>query len=298
MAAFGSRYIWAAYTFCAEGRLLSAILTTDFINYHWTRNIMSNPDKRPTFVLVHGAWHEPLHFQSVTALLEAAGNTVESVSLPSVGHLDKDPGNGLEIDCAAVADALRKVVNSNRDVVLVAHSYGGIPTSEAAAIVSQEQEKAMNPVGKIVKLIYLAAYVPPKGASLVTESAAGQSPTNRQPTDSENGLMAITAENAIHVLYNTTPAALAEEAASKLRPIALSSFVQTTKFCGWADHGIPVGYIACKQDKAMPPSLQQDFVARIEATGSASETVWLDSDHSPFLHMPEQVAELLLAAAA
>ncbi|KAK5705311.1 hypothetical protein LTR97_002429 [Elasticomyces elasticus] len=251
---------------------------------------MSNPDKRPTFVLVHGAWHEPSHFQSVTALLKAAGYKVEGVSLPSVGHLDKDPGNGLELDSAAVADALRKVIDSDRDVVLVAHSYGGIPTSEAAAIVSQEQEKATDPVARVVKLIYLAAYVPPKGASLVTESAAGQSSTNRQPTVSENGLMAITAENAIHVLYNTTPAVLAEEAAAKLRPIALSSFVQTTKFCGWADYGIP--------DKAMPPSLQQDFAARIEATGSASETVWLDSDHSPFLHMPEQVAELLLAAAA
>ncbi|KAK5710893.1 hypothetical protein LTR17_018643 [Elasticomyces elasticus] len=258
---------------------------------------MPNPDERPTFVLVHGAWHESSHFQSVTALLEGAGYKVEGVSLPSVGHLDKDPGNGLEIDSAAVANALRKVVNSNRDVVLVAHSYGGIPTSEAAAIVSQE-EKATDPVGRIVKLIYLAAYVPPKGASLVTESAAGQSSTNRQPTVSENGLMAITVENAIHVLYNTTPAALAQEAASKLRPIALSSFVQTTKFCGWADYGIPVRYIACKQDKAMPPSLQQDFAAIIEATGSASETVWLDSDHSPFLHMPEQVAELLLTAAA
>ena len=125
---------------------------------------MATPN--PTIVWVPGAWHIPAHYEPAVKLLRDAGYEVSTLRHPSVS-IQRDPGNILHKDARVVADNIRKFTSVGQDVVLVMHSYGGVTGSEAAAIISDELRSDHDPnVGRIRRLIYLAAHVLENGSSL------------------------------------------------------------------------------------------------------------------------------------
>ena len=61
---------------------------------------------------------------------------------------------------------------------------------------------------------------------------------------------------------------------------------------------VPVMYLLCEQDQALPVEVQRMMVRRIEEAGV--ENVVLEScggSHSPFLSMPETATEVVARAA-
>lgn len=78
-----------------------------------------------TYVLVHGAWHGAWCWAEVAATLRDAGHTVSTPTLTGLGSdaaaLSREVG--LETHVRDVETALRQ----HNDVVLVGHSYGGMP---------------------------------------------------------------------------------------------------------------------------------------------------------------------------
>src|SRR5579859_8217793 len=82
----------------------------------------------PTLVFVHGAWHGSWCWEPVRQILEARGWTTAAVDLPTV-HA---PGKA-RLGMAADADAVRAAIDAiDGDVVVVAHSYGGVPATQGA----------------------------------------------------------------------------------------------------------------------------------------------------------------------
>jgi pimeloyl-ACP methyl ester carboxylesterase len=81
--------------------------------------------------LVHGAWHGAWCWAEVATRLRAAGHTVATPTLTGLGtaaaSLSRDVGLDTHVD--DVETALRQ----ENDVVLVGHSYGGMPVVAAAA---------------------------------------------------------------------------------------------------------------------------------------------------------------------
>ena len=75
---------------------------------------------KPTIVLVHGAWADSGSWNAVTALLQAAGYTVDA---------PPNPLRGLSYDASYLADFLSTI---SGPVVLVGHSYGGMVITNAA----------------------------------------------------------------------------------------------------------------------------------------------------------------------
>jgi pimeloyl-ACP methyl ester carboxylesterase len=85
------------------------------------------------FVLVHGAWHGGWCWRFVADLLGARGHRVFTPTLTGLGErahlLTPQTGLGTHVrDITAVLDA-----EELKDVVLVAHSYGGLPAVLATA---------------------------------------------------------------------------------------------------------------------------------------------------------------------
>jgi len=122
-----------------------------------------------TYVIVPGAWQAPDAWQYVKTNLEKSGNKVIVVQLPGHGTDQTAPQN-LTMD--VYRDAVISAINGvSGKVVLVGHSLGGVVISEVA-------EKIPT---KIEKLIYIAAYIPLSGQSLLdlastdTTSILGQS---------------------------------------------------------------------------------------------------------------------------
>ncbi len=108
-----------------------------------------------TFVLVHGAWMAPYAWDKVRAALTKSGARVIVVQLPGHGTDMTNPAQlTLDVYKTTVLDAVNKV---NGKVILVGHSLAGMIISEVA-------EAAPS---KIEKLVYVGAYLPVNGQSLL-----------------------------------------------------------------------------------------------------------------------------------
>jgi pimeloyl-ACP methyl ester carboxylesterase len=96
----------------------------------------------PTVVLVHGAFAESASWNGVVEKLQAA--SVRTIAAAN-------PLRSLPGDAAYVRDVLNSI---DGPVVLVAHSYGGMVCTEAAA-----------GSDKVVALVYACAFAPDHGES-------------------------------------------------------------------------------------------------------------------------------------
>lgn len=127
--------------------------------------IMSQP--KPTIIVVPGAFHKASHFYKLAMHLTVAGFTASVLDLPSTTDGDFEP-HVYQKDVATIANAIREFTNVGREVVLVMHDYAGNPGTQAAYDLGT---KAANGTeagshGAVVKLIYLAAWLPLEGQSL------------------------------------------------------------------------------------------------------------------------------------
>ena len=117
--------------------------------------------QRPTIILVHGAFHQPEHFDEVAKHLNGSDFRVVRPRLPSVG-MASDPGSALHLDAGTVRDALDEVVIQQRsDAVLVMHSYGGLAGSEGYGMFQEGLAVAPSAESpQVRRLVYLAAHGP------------------------------------------------------------------------------------------------------------------------------------------
>lgn len=115
------------------------------------------PDKRGTIVIVHGAWVGGWRWRKVADLLRERGHYVFTPTLTGLGerhHLTSREVN-LSLHAQDIASVIRYEQLEN--VLLVGHSYGGMPISQATEIV---------PEGVIRSILYMDAFLPEDGESL------------------------------------------------------------------------------------------------------------------------------------
>ncbi|MCD0484079.1 alpha/beta fold hydrolase [Streptacidiphilus sp. ASG 303] len=220
---------------------------------------MTADNPRPTLLLVHGAWHGSWCWDRVRPLLEDDGWATRTVDLPSAGG----PDAGLHDDSRAVLAEMERI---DGPVVVVAHSYGGAPVSQALASAPG-----------VAHAVYVAAFQLDAGESLLGQYGA---PLPEEP----HGVQPVP-DDPVHLFYGGVPAAEAEEAARRLVPQSTRSFAETLTGAGW--HTVPSTYVVCEQDRALPLQNQEAMAARAGAVHR------LASHHSPFLSAPGEFAALL-----
>lgn len=130
---------------------------------------------KPVFVFVPGAWHQPKSFTPVLKLLTSVGYEVDAVSLPSVGAemRNERPVQSWDPDVRAIRDAILSYVDKGRDVILVCHSYGGAPASQAVQGLSAKDRKETGEQGAVLKIVFIAGLLLKKG-SFLWESTGGK----------------------------------------------------------------------------------------------------------------------------
>jgi pimeloyl-ACP methyl ester carboxylesterase len=120
---------------------------------------------KPTIILTPGSWHVPAHFQPTTDVLISHGYKVVGVRTPSVRDSGPYTAN-LSADAAAVSSAILTEVDQANEVVLVMHSYGGVPGSAAVEGLSKSDREKKGLKGGVIRLVYLAAIVLDVGMSV------------------------------------------------------------------------------------------------------------------------------------
>jgi len=133
-------------------------------------------------------------------------------------------------------------------------------------------------------LIYVTALVVPPG--MVGIEAAGGTPQD-DPAIVAPPMMP---EIAAPAMYNRCSAADAQWAVAQLCPEPMLP-LHTPMTVTWDRWGrIPRGFIACSDDRILNPALQQTMLGRVPC----DPVITLDSDHSPFLCMPETLVETMI----
>ena len=234
-----------------------------------------------TYVLVHGAWASAASLEGVKERLEKAGQKVILVSLPGHGD-DQTPPNTLTMD--VYQDKTIEAINSVQGkVILVGHSMAGM-------VISAVAEKIPN---RIDKLIYLAAILPANGQSMLDLASTDK--------DSYLGTALLPSEDklTIGVKKESIVPAFCQDASDGVKNVVVSTFRAepaiplTNKVTLTMENfgNVPKYYIHTLQDHAVSPDLQKRMVA---AAPNVKKEYSLDSSHTPFLSMPDQLVDLLL----
>jgi pimeloyl-ACP methyl ester carboxylesterase len=214
-----------------------------------------------TFGLIHGGAHGAWCWERLVPRLTALGYRAVAPDLPCE---DDDAGAGEY--ASVIVDSLADA----GDVVLVAHSLGGLTAPLVAA---------RRPVRRI---IFIAGLLPVPGLSLRDQQT--REPDMMFPY--RGGMPGLRER-----FFNGCRTEDADWAMARIRRQSLTPFTERTPLERWPD--VPVRYFVCGQDRAVNPDWGRR-AARLRLGIDAIELA--DSDHSPFLSRPAELAELLAAA--
>jgi pimeloyl-ACP methyl ester carboxylesterase len=226
-------------------------------------------------VFVHGAcvkdgswwWHR------TGELLAENGVASEAPALPSCGETGEPTGllgPGLAEDVAAVREVLSA---SDEPTVIVAHSYGGIVTANAAA--------GLDTVGH---LLLISSYLPEVGQSL--SSFGAEEPAPFLDIDPEDGTFTVRSDALAGTFLHDCDVAIQREAASKTARQSLAVVEQPVSSAAWKQTAST--YLVCAEDRGTPADRQREFAR------SARSVLELDAGHHPFLSQPRVVRDLIL----
>lgn len=228
--------------------------------------------ENPAVLLVHGAWHGSWCWDRVRPVLEASGRAVHVVDLPTVHAADKAELT-LADDVRTVRDAVDAI---DGPVVVVAHSYGGVPTTQALV-----------GAANVTHIVYIAAFALDAGESLL--GAVGGVAPSWWVVDGPLTTAGTAAEPAEQLFFNDLPDDVARANAARLQAQATSPFREAIDAAAWRT--IPSTYVITERDGVFPVFAQEALAGRAGSTVHR-----LDTSHSPFLSQPERTAEIILAA--
>ena len=217
-------------------------------------------------VLVHGAWADGSSWSEVIARLQAAGLHVTSVQNPLTSLAD------------SVAATRRALALQDGPTVLVAHSWGGTVISEVGT----------DP--RVTALVYIAARAPDANEDFVALSGKYPQGAARAGIENHDGLTKLSEDAFLKYFANGVEPAKAKVLYAVQWPTAASIFAGKTTAAAWRSK--PSRYAVSKQDQTINPDLERFLAARMKAT-----TVELEAGHLSLVSHPQEIADLILAAA-
>ncbi len=241
-------------------------------------DVTPNGNATTTVVLVHGAFADSSGWNGVVERLQAAGVPAIAVS---------NPLRGVAHDAAYVASALSQIPGP---VLAVGHSYGGAVITNAAAS-----------AGNVVGLVYIAAFIPEEGESLLAiegnsrDSVLASALVELQYSTGQGSETAIEfaiAADKFHSAFagDVSPEFAAVMAATQ-RPAAQACFAEPTTGTAWKTRPswavIPNGDYAAGSD-----------VLRTMAQRANADVVEVAGSHVIMVSQPQVVFDQIMKALA
>jgi pimeloyl-ACP methyl ester carboxylesterase len=230
---------------------------------------------KPTIVIVHGAFADASSWNGVIERLLEQGYNV--VAPPN-------PLRGVNSDSAYIASFVNQI---DGPVLLVAHSYGGAVTSNAAA-------KASNVVG----LVYVAALIPEEGERLADVHSKDSilNPVlieHQYPTGSDGKTAPEYSIDPAH--FRAAFAADVPEERTKLmaaeqRPIAGNAFADTSGPVAWKT--LPSWAIIATEDVGAGADIVRSMAER-----AGAKVTEVRGSHAIMVSQPQAVTNVILQAA-
>ena len=236
-------------------------------------------NSKPTIVLVHGAWADSGSWDPVIRRLQRDGHTV---------YAPPNPLMGLDNDATTIADFIHTI---SGPIVLVGHSYGGAVITNAAT--GDQQVKA---------LVYVDAYVPDKGDTLVGLTGKGScfavpdlnKVFNFVPLPgAASGVVDAYVKQAVfpHCFANGLPAWEGKALAATQRPLATNALKEPSGPPAWKS--IPSWDVIGTADHIIPRTDQLAMAKRAHA-----HVTEINAPHLSMISDPKAVTNVIERAAS
>lgn len=227
------------------------------------------------FLLIHGSGHGAWCFSDLIPKIEALGHSARAIDLPGHGQNPYPLG---EITLDLYRDAILSEIQE--PLILVGHSMAGFPISAAA-----EKDPS-----NITRLVYLCAYAPHHGASLVDmRKEAPRQPLMEAIEKTTDGLgFTVKPEKIRQVFYHDCSD---EQIALAGKNLCIQAIKPQATSISLGDNYASVSktYIRCANDQTIPPEYQTTMTK----DWPEQDVYHMDTGHSPFFADPEGLAALL-----
>lgn len=229
-----------------------------------------------TIVVAHGAWSAGWAWRKMHPLMRAAGHELRTPTMTGIGERGHLAARTVDLE-THIADMLAVLEFEDlREAVLVGHSYGGIV---ATAVADRARDR-------IARLVYLDAFVPGDGQSLLDlVPRATREAMRAAARDEGDGWLV-----PPNPIPDDTGEADAEWIRHRRMPHPLAAFEAPLRMTG-SKIGQPRSYIYCT--RAGPGDPFRRF-----ADGARASPGWtchdLDASHSPHVTAPECLRDVLI----
>ncbi|KAI1445342.1 alpha/beta-hydrolase [Annulohypoxylon stygium] len=226
--------------------------------------------EKPIILLLHGAWHIPLHYRTLIDRLRISGYTVLAPYQVTTGY-DDSVDDKTHVDSTnQIRDYLRPILDQGRKIVIVAHSAGGVVATGAAIGSTLEDRSAQGLQGGIISIVYIAALIEP-------QHGRPDKPIPFPPGWTDYKKRPIPEDLALMLLYDDVEESRQKSALQMLHLQSEATYDPDRSQTASDVRALKI-YVVCTKDKIVPPEKQYQRVAAAGATA-----VELDCGHSPFL---------------
>jgi pimeloyl-ACP methyl ester carboxylesterase len=231
------------------------------------------------FVLVHGAFVGSWIWEPLVDRLAELGHTGESPDLPGSGD---DPTPAKEVTLDAYAERICELLDEGDEpAILVANSMGGMVISEAAA----------RRPDRVRRLVYVAAFLPGDGQSLVDLTGLPEG-----ADDLVQQTVVVSGDPPVGTLPRSTCQASNQDCSREVMDWAvqrtgsqvLMPLTQPVSLNPEFER-IPRTYVLCTRDRIVPPALQR----RLVRDRNVTDVVEMDAGHHPQLSRIDELARVL-----
>ncbi|KAF4430470.1 pyrethroid hydrolase [Fusarium acutatum] len=237
---------------------------------------MNKKDEQPVILLIHGAWHRPLHYRLLIQAFQQQGFTVLAPPLASSGYDDSVDGKTYHDDVKRIHDAVMPYIDSGRKVIGIGHSYGAIPLTVAIEGHSIAEREQKGLTGGFNSVIYVAPTpVLHKGISMY--EAAGEHRKTPFFHDVSSTRMPLKLDRVKEAFLSDIDQSTADEIIPTLCHQSKAPF-EIPIVCTPADLAIRKTMVICKND----PIFVREMLLGV-AQNWGADTLEIESGHSPHL---------------
>ena len=122
--------------------------------------------KKPIVVLIPGSFLHSSHYTPTLQPLIDAGLSIHVLNPPCYYAKKPGPPPTMYDDASFIANFVEGLADKGEEVVIVSHSYGGTPASEAVKGLTVAERRKKGKEGGVVRLAFVTAVVPKVGGGL------------------------------------------------------------------------------------------------------------------------------------
>ncbi len=235
----------------------------------------------PALVLVHGGGLAADSWELTVEEIRRLAPELTVLALDMPGRRNK-PGDLRAMTIADYVDSLVGDIEGAglEDIVIVAHSMGGLPLPGVAAKLG---------AARVREMIFAAAFLPPEGTSIV-DGSPWQIATIARRRAKKNVPKPTPKSYARFIFMNGVPSHRRQFMAGKLYPESLRILTEKVSRRGMPTD-IPRTWILTKRDRALAPKLQRKYV---DSLGGVQTLIEVDTCHMLMVSEPEQLAQILV----